>query len=345
MDINEAHEKNSAYKPLVAFTLDVEPDNQWENHHNVDVTNVDYLDRLQALCERYNVKPTYLVTYAVATNERAVAVLRNVVERNHVEIGAHLHPWDNPPFMDNHHDVEYQAFPHDLPLPLFQEKMEMLTEVIGEAFPAPRCYRAGRWGFCAEHIRVLERLGYTTDMSVTPLDDRGDKFAIPPELGGKGGRDYMAAPLVPYHPDYADERRVGHAALVEVPLTANFTRRPPAVVRRIYPSLPSLMMRGLRKSRLLRPVWAQPTWFSLDELGRMLDVCLRDRHPVLNFTFHSSEVMPGGSPRFRTPEAIDRLYEKLERLLARLTWIPVRFVTLGDATDLLLADGAVARGD
>jgi hypothetical protein len=41
----------------------------------------------------------------------------------------------------------------------------------------------------------------------------------------------------------------------------------------------------------------------------------------LDFTLHSSELMPGGSPKFHNVTAIERLYEHLETLFEELsTW-------------------------
>jgi hypothetical protein len=41
----------------------------------------------------------------------------------------------------------------------------------------------------------------------------------------------------------------------------------------------------------------------------------------VEFLVHSSELMPGGSPRFRTAAAIERLYASLEVLFEELsTW-------------------------
>ena len=40
--------------------------------------------------------------------------------------------------------------------------------------------------------------------------------------------------------------------------------------------------------------------------------------PVANIIFHSSELLPGGSPYNTTPEDVDRFYESLETLLRYL---------------------------
>ena len=42
-----------------------------------------------------------------------------------------------------------------------------------------------------------------------------------------------------------------------------------------------------------------------------------DRHwPCALMAIHSSELMPGGSPFFRTPKSIERLYRRLENLFS-----------------------------
>jgi hypothetical protein len=42
----------------------------------------------------------------------------------------------------------------------------------------------------------------------------------------------------------------------------------------------------------------------------------RKNSAYIEFMLHSSELMPGGNPTFRTEQSIDQLYDDVERLFA-----------------------------
>ena len=302
----------------VVLTIDTEPDDAWEHHQNPSVANVRELLRLQNILAKHGARATCLITYKVVRNDDAVRTLEGLVEQGGAEIGTHLHPWENPPFMASGKDAEYPSFPHELPLSLFEDKMSTLTSAITERFGAPTSYRAGRWGLAAEHVRVLERLACEVDTSVTPLIDWRSTIGIPKSEQGLGGVDYRFAPQQPYHPSYDNVCAAGDAGLVEIPLTVGFTRRTPRLVRRRYGSLPILAQRVLRKSELLRPVWAVPPEETRSRLLRMVSSLLRDGAQIINMAFHSSELMVGGSPSSRTKEATDAVFERIDAMLGAL---------------------------
>lgn len=316
---------------LCVFSIDVEPDNQWENFHSVEVRNIDYIATLHRVFAEAGAVPTYLLTYSVATCSRSIELIKRVQEWHRAEIGAHLHPWDNPPFRADRRDADFQAFPHDLACNEYAAKMERLTAALMGNFGRPVSYRAGRFGFTAEHIAVLERLGYRADTSIVPLFDRRGKWGIPRLLGGKGGQDYREAPLVPYHPSYEDHRRAGAARLLEIPVTTGFTRLVHGWIRSVYLYGPLLARRVMHRSGVTRLVAAQPTQYTEADILALCDHAVAAGTPVLNFTFHSSEVMPRGSPRFATNEEVAEFLQKLGRILAHLRALRVEFVTLAEA--------------
>ena len=50
---------------------------------------------------------------------------------------------------------------------------------------------------------------------------------------------------------------------------------------------------------------------------RIQERALEEGRRYVEFTLHSSEFMPGGSPTFPTEESIEKLYDHLEQLFAR----------------------------
>jgi hypothetical protein len=283
----------------VIVTIDAEADNQWVYNEVVTTQNLNYVPRFQRLCERYGLRPTYLCAFEVVESSHFESVLRPYQERGAAEIGAHLHPWTNPPFgpavragIDKD---AYPAYPSELTLEDFSAKLTVLTDRIAvRAGRAPTSYRAGRWGFTAAHVPVLVGLGYTVDCSVTPLVSWAD------EAGRReGGPDFRAAPLVPYFLDPTDVCRAGPSTLLEIPVTI---------------VLPSAAMRQS----------ADPQWFrpypkmSAEQLLEVYRVASAQKLPALEMMLHSCELMPGGSPYNPTEASIEQLYAKLERVFAQL---------------------------
>jgi hypothetical protein len=64
--------------------------------------------------------------------------------------------------------------------------------------------------------------------------------------------------------------------------------------------------------------WLRPNGRNLRQMQRITSQVLRERRPYAEFMLHSSELMPGGSPTFRSPESIDQLYDDLEALFSGL---------------------------
>ena len=83
----------------ILLGVDTEADDQWSAaaRKTLTVENARELPRLQALCDRYGVKPTYLVTYEMAVDGRAMGILRDLAATGRAEIATHHHPWSTPP--------------------------------------------------------------------------------------------------------------------------------------------------------------------------------------------------------------------------------------------------------
>jgi hypothetical protein len=294
--------------PALLVGVDTEADDQWtaEGRARLSVRNAERLPALQALFESFGARPTYLVTHEMATREPAASVLRDLARGGRCEIGAHLHPWSSPPYRPEDRGGTY---PHQLPDDLLRRQLTELTEAIAAAQGVrPTSYRAGRHGFDARSLRVLEELGYTVDSSVDPMFNERRK----------GGAIFAGAPLVPYRPDYADVRRPGPARLLEVPLTAGTLPFLPKPVESLYARLPPIPYRGALRRLGLRPVWLRPSYSTVPDIVAFSSR-LRERGvPCFNFLFHSSEVLPGGSPYNPDEGSVQRFLDQLARVLEHL---------------------------
>jgi hypothetical protein len=243
----------------------------------------------------------------MATRDESVKILRELLRGGRCEIGAHLHPWSSPPFRPE--DLRAHTYPHNLPLELLDRQLTELTQVIEQSVGArPTSYRAGRNGFDGKSLKVLERLGYTVDTSVDPLFNERRK----------GGPAFTGAPLVPYHPDYADVRRPGRSRVLEVPISAATLPGLPKPLAALHAALPTIPYRGANKRLGLRPVWLRPSYSPLPDMLRFATRLRDARVPCFNIIFHSSELLPGGSPYTPDESSVVRFLDDLRRLLEHL---------------------------
>ena len=311
-------------------TIDTEEEREWGSdyldHTHYTVENIKWLAPLQELFDKHGVKATYLIDYPVAINADAAAILKNFRQNHSAEIGAHLHPWVNPPYEEE--PSVHNSFTHNLPVELQLKKMRVLTDVIGDAVgERPYTYRAGRYGFDQTTIGVLEELGYTVDTSVVPF--REAKKQGEPHFG------YLPS-IEPYRLHPSDVMRAGDSRLLEVPLSVGFNRSVPALLEAHYQGLPNI---GIR--RILSKVfdvdlfWLRPSYANLRQMKQMSDNFIKKGLSFLNMMFHSNELMPGGSKYNKTEEDVQRYLARLDGYFEYMnTHHNIRYVTLKEMPGL-----------
>jgi hypothetical protein len=302
--------------------IDTEGDNQWDAAARLDqrFENIYALPRLHALFARHGVRPTYVITYPVATDPQSAGVLRGLKAGGDCEIGAHHHVWETPPFTAE--DVRRHSYASNLPLRQFEDQLAALTDAIERAVgERPVSYRSGRFGFSAAHVAALERLGYRIESSVAPLFYEAHK----------NGPDFVEARLRPYFLAYDCATRPGSSAVLEVPVSAALNRALPRRLQYLYARAPSnyTTKRVLRKLGIARMRWLRPSYSSLDDMIGLARDLASAGEPVLNLLFHSSEAVVGGSPYNRTEAELAAFCDRLERFFefarASLDAIPATF--------------------
>jgi hypothetical protein len=130
---------------------------------------------------------------------------------------------------------------------------------------------------------------------------------------------FAGAPLTPYHPDPEDIRRPGRSPILEIPISSATLPRLPKPLEAAYARLPPIPWRGALKRLGLRPVWLRPSYSSVGDMRAFADDLAARRVPCFNVIFHSSELLPGGSPYTPDAPAVDRFLDDLRRLLEHLT--------------------------
>lgn len=288
------------------LTIDCEEDMpRWLPEREPTWRNCEALPVIQDLAARHGLRPTYLVTYPLLGDAVLVRTLRGWSEAGACEVGVHLHPWNTPPLADEAERLA-PTFPSALSRERRRAKLEAITERYAQAFGRrPRSYRAGRFGLCADGLADLHELGYVVDSSVTPGISWADR----------GGPDFERAPLFPYRPDLGDVCRTGDSPMHELPVSIVPRRAgllaQPAWTRAVPDGRPR---RALRRLARLSPLWLRPTFHDAPELLALVDRLVDAGAPVLNMTFHSSEVMPGASPYVRSEDEREAYLARLERV-------------------------------
>lgn len=289
--------------PAFLLAIDTEGDDIWARPREVTTRNARYLRRFQDLCERFGFPPTYLTNFEMANDAVFTALARDVLARGTAEIGMHMHAWDTPPIVPlGDRDWADQPYAFKYRPDLVARKVETMTRLLEDRFGiAVTSHRAGRFGLDAAYARALAALHYRVDCSVTPLVTWA---AHPGAPDGSGGADFRGFPTGSYWLDATDIGRPGTGTLLEVPMTIMEGVRPwpRALARRVL---------GRRDPKI---VWLRPDGANLKDLLFIVETAKSDKRPYIQFTLHSSEFMPGGSPTFRTDASIDRLYDHLDIL-------------------------------
>ncbi|MGO8682998.1 MAG: hypothetical protein ACLQUT_00215 [Thermoleophilia bacterium] len=321
----------------IAVTIDVEADNQWDFGVPVTTQNVSFWAPFQDLCERHGVTPTYLVATEIVADDLARELLRSWWKRGVAEIGAHLHPWTTPPFADRpglRFNDSVHMFPSQLPDDLLCEKLSMLTAQIDAAVGVqPTSYRAGRFGFDLRAATFLAGAGYRVDSSVTPLTS----WRKHPGLQGVGGPDFSKHSSRPF---LIDGLRPN--SLVEIPVTVLPTYKPLATWPWLLHAYKSLPVRAVRKQLLARWLRPQPIRLSpdprytADDLAHVVSCASSYGLDTAVMMFHSSELMPGGSPFRPDARSVQELLQCLDRFFSLVRQQGCGFSTLtlmaGDLT-------------
>lgn len=299
--------------------VDTEEEFDWSAPFSRDARSVKTIAALPAMHRRFaeaGVSPCYLCDYPVVADPGAAATLRLLAAEGGA-IGAQLHPWVNPPHLEE--PSAHHSFAGNLPHDLEAAKLDRLTAAIRDTIgTAPRAFRAGRYGLGPKTLGLLGARGYRLDTSMRAGFD----------YGREGGPDFG---------------RIGPAAfrvgrLVELPLTTIYTgalRAHGPALRRAACRMP----RGpgiLARARLLSRVPLTPEGVPIAEAREAVRIAAREGLPLLNFSFHSPSLVPGHTPYVRDAADLARFlrwWDEMLDLLDRLAIAPIALDELLDAAD------------
>lgn len=285
------------------ITIDTEGDNlwQWKQGDKITTENVKFLPRFQQLCDEYGFKPVWLTNYEMVSDPKFVAFTKSTLRENRCEIGMHLHAVNNPPIAELS-----VAFPANFPYlieyteDIIQEKLNLLHNLLENSYGEKIVsHRAGRWAMNGFYVNCLKELGYKFDCSVTPGINWYKTQGITEDSHGS---DYSVAQELPF---FLDNEKI----LLEVPVSIRKIHYSEKSSFRLKPFLRYAKHRiaGYR-------AWLRPNGNNLKEMICLAEQLKNEETDYVMFMLHSSELMPGGSPTFKTAEEIENLYEDLKKL-------------------------------
>ncbi|CAN5451953.1 hypothetical protein BH10PSE14_BH10PSE14_17900 [soil metagenome] len=327
--IHPPHDGNLLHPPLAQDVIDLdrvfgtrfllfvdtEEEFDWNAPFSRTAHSVSALDAMaagQAWFAAAGIKPVYVTDYPVLENDAAVAMMGQWMADGAADIGAHLHPWVNPPFVEEvSAATSYAGF---LPEEIERAKLQALRDRAHLAFgQAPIAYRAGRYGAGPNTARILEELGFRLDSSVRSRFD----------YSADHGPDFYGMPLDPF---WAGPQR----GLIALPLSTAFTGLLRGSGQSLYWAAQAMgPMRGaLARARLLSRVPLTPEGVPVRDAIDAIDSLLESGSRVLNFSFHSPTLEPGHTPYVRDAADLRAFYRWWEVVLDHLDRRGVRPATL-----------------
>jgi hypothetical protein len=292
-------------------SIDTEEDD-WDAYKPTghQLTNIESLPKLHQLFDRYQIKPTYLIDYPVAADETHRDFFKIVHNIGCAEIGAHLHPWNTPPFEEK--ITIYNSMIKNLSPDLQRKKIINLSNLIEEKLGMrPTSFRAGRFCFTQQISSTLAELNYSVDSSVTPFINWEAEC---------GGVNFYGYPYYPYQIPLKSDTPFHETGsrLWEVPITIGFNHLPFKLYASIYDvlgmnQLKRLRLRGIaHRLGFLRKIWLSPELSSHKEMAELSKVIIRLGISVLNLFFHSTSLAPGLSPFVKTDKHKRSFFVNLE---------------------------------
>lgn len=291
-------------KPVLMVVVDTEENFDWSapySSSSIAVHGMKQIERLQALFDERGVRPIYMIDYAIASQKDGYEPLAGIVSDGRCEIGAHVHPWINPPVVE---DVNARnTYPFNLPLTLEAEKLKRLSVAIQTHLKVrPTAYKAGRYGIGASTPDILLDQGFSVDLSVVPTRD----------YSSDGGPDFRA--FNGTRPFWIDEDK----KLLELPLTTSFTGVLYPWGHSFFHFTDSKLGRLLHlpgifaRLGLLNRVTLTPEGVKIAEAKALTRHLLAQGDRVFTIAFHSTSLTPGSTPYVTNEAQLTALYKWLD---------------------------------
>ncbi len=290
--------------PTLYVVVDAEAEFDWSEPFVRSAARVGAMssqERSQAIFEPFGLRPLYVIDYAVASQPEGYQPLRRILDRRACLVGAHLHPWINPPFEEELSNRN--SYAGNLPPDLEARKLRVLLKTIRENLGiSPLFFKAGRYGIGPRTLATLAQLGVRVDFSVLPGAD----------LSARGGVDFRRADAQPY--------RDAVSGILSVPMSRGAVGLLPPLLPRIgdalqSPSLIRLHVPGiLARLGLANIVTLTPEGVSSREQIHLIRSMARRGYRTFVLHYHSPSLVPGCTPYVATPADLDLFLRRLREV-------------------------------
>jgi hypothetical protein len=316
-------------KPIL-FVLSVDTEEEWDwsgpfPQQTTNVQNIDKLPEFNAICEEIGIRPTYFVDYAVADNDRAVEQMLSFTNTGKCEVGAHLHPWCNPPYFGPVGEAESHVV--NLPIEQVSQKLDVLVTRIEERLKVkPKSFRTGRWGINGKVMKLLVERGFNVDSSVYPFY-ANDFFSC------------NGAPAQPYWPDIDSPLlQSSQRDIFELPVTVGFNRNNFVMANKLHtafskPPLSWTRFNGLAwHTQILRKNYLCPELTTTEDMLSLCDTVIQQDYRVLHMYMHSSSLLDNKNSLLGNQAAFEYMTDAVKDVVEQLTSrYPIEFCTISEA--------------
>lgn len=288
--------------PQLIVVIDTEEEFDWfaePNRQSNTVNHMDSIHLVQDIFNEYGIHPCYVIDYPISSQEKSIKVLKTFFDQGLCEIGAHLHPWVNPPF-----DEELSRtnmFPGNLAKQLEYEKLKLLTDSINQSFGFdPRIYKAGRYGVGPHTTEIMNKLGYDIDLSIcTAFDYRAD-----------GGPDFSQYSADPYW--FGPNNN-----MLEIPLSCAFVGIegiPSVSIYNLAQRYKALKLPGLlSRLGIVDRLMLSPEGYSSNEHLKLTQYLYNQGVRTFTWNFHSSTVAPNMTMYTKSDQEVQAFLDSFRR--------------------------------
>lgn len=268
--------------PQLIVVIDTEEEFNWSSQPDRNansVTAMEKIYRVQNIFDEYQMKPCYVIDYAVASQQTGYAPLLEIFNQGNCEIGAHLHPWVNPPFEEELNF--YNTYPGNLGKQLEYSKLKHLKEQIQKVFDfSPLIYKAGRSGIGQNTTEIMSQLGFNIDLSICASYN----------YQADGGPDFSDAQVNPFW--FGPEND-----MLEIPLSTAFVGTAGQYSKNIYhlaQNFNFIKAQGiLSRLNIVDRLMLSPEGYTTKEHIKLTKFLYNKGIRTFTWNFHSPSVVPG----------------------------------------------------
>jgi len=325
----------SDVKHPVLFVLSVDTEEEWDwktvfPQHNLQVNNIDGLQYFQAECDNIGIRPTYFVDYPVVNNAKSAKILNIISKVGNCEIGAHLHPWCNPPLTSG--NGEFESHVVNLPIDIVEQKLVNLLNLLKTTFDIDiMSFRTGRWGINSDILDLLVKYGITVDSSVYPFY-KNDYF------------NCNGAPEEPYWLDLMDPLKAcsngSLTNIFEIPVSVGFNHSNFNLCNKFHDVLCHSLFSSIRlpgilwQLKLLKKLYLSPELTSLPDMKTLINVLLKRKTKIIHMNLHSSSLidLPYNNHDYNHQQILENMKQAVSYLQEHAN---VTFCTISEAKEIL----------